>query len=236
MKIKERFVKRVLKNLEISSGQDAALYDRTVEAAVRMALRKESRKYSVCISPLLHCIVSQFDAANWGSNSERLRSLRRLAVAQLGTSGMDEVLFAQKFAAVAIGELLPIALRRASDLQLEPYRSGFINAARRCQRERTIAAATEAVDLAFNAQRVAAARHWKNPAAHSAAYRCAFAAAAFEAFAEDIDDECWAAAAVEIASDGMGDLRREIAEDIVQILIEMKTPGSSFLYLTHEEG
>jgi hypothetical protein len=178
----------------------------------------------------------------WSSNETRTKGLRRIAIAQLGTAGtLNERLFAEKLSKAVVTKLLPKALRSAAALQQEPHKSKLLEAANRCETEGTSAAAyaaraaadsaayaANAADSANAAAYAAADSAYAANAADSAAYAAAYAAADSAAYAAAYA----ARAAADSANAAADQLLSEFAEEVVQILVEMKTPGSSFLYLT----
>jgi len=126
---------------------------------------------------------------------------------------LDERVFVEKLNEVVITKLLPKILRSAAALQQEPHKSKLLEAANRCETEGTAAAAAAARWAAANAF---------STAAPAVARWLLMTAAADARWAADADAD--AAAADELLA--------EFAEQVVQILVEMKTPGSKFLCLT----
>ena len=152
-----------------------------VEAAVCYALGEPHGDQPTCVSPVLRRFKIGLNDARWSSNEARAKGLRRIAIAQLGTTNtLDEQLFVRKLASVTITKVLPTVLRTVAALHQEPHKSKLLAAADRCETEGSADAA-----------------------------RCAAAAAA--------------------AAD---QLLSEFAEAVVQILVEMNSPGSKFLFLT----
>jgi hypothetical protein len=143
-----------------------------------------------------------------------------LAVAQLGSADeLDDKEFVRRLADFAIRKSVPLALRAVAFLRLEDkHKAALLDAATRCEKEGTRQAAIEARTVVGNANAVSTA---VGNVAAAAAYAAAAAAATYTADA-----------AVYVAT--ADKLLKEYAEDVVQILIEMKAPGCQWLGLTEE--
>ncbi len=182
-----------------------------VEAAVCYAMGLPHGDDPQCVSRALRSLKIALNDKRWSSNEARAKGLRRLAVAQLGSRDvLDDREFAKRVAKLAITKSVPLALRAAASIQKDPdHKAKLIAAASRCETEGTkaYAAATHAdADAAAAAAAAAAATH-----ADAAAYAATDAAAKKK------------------KRDGV---LSEFAEDVVQILIEMKAPGCQWLALT----
>lgn len=187
-----------------------------------------------CVAQALRRFEIGLNDACWSSDAARAKGLRRIAIAQLGTAGtLDERLFAEKVSKAVISHLLPKALRSAASalgLWHLSHQLNLLRAADRCETEGSTAAA-KAAKAAYAAKAV--------KAAHAAAYKAAYASYAAEAAADAAKAAAYAAAdaAVYAAADAAkaaDELLSEFAEVVVQILVEMETPGSKFLHLTRD--
>ena len=196
-----------------------------VEAAVCYALGLPHGDDPGCVAQSLRSLKIRLNDSNWSSNEARAKGLRRLAVAQLGSAGvLDEKEFVRRLVDYAIRKSVPMALRAAASVQKdEKHEAALCEVANRCEKEGTRQAA-------LDAKRIAAA----------AAYAAA-AAAAYAAYAADADAAAAAAAAADAAAAGAAYAARkqkrdealtDYAEDVVQILIDMKAPGCAWLELT----
>jgi hypothetical protein len=189
-----------------------------VEAAVCFALGLPHGDDPQCVSRAVRSLKIRLNDSKWSSDRARTQGLRRLAVAQLGTRDkIDDREFARRVAELAIRKYVPAALRAAASIQKSAeHRDSLLGAANKCEVEPTRQSAREARAAAADA---AAA------AAYAAAAAAAYAAAAADAAADAAD----AAAAKKTARDKS---LSDFAEEIVQILIDMKAPGAAFLGLT----
>jgi len=225
-----------------------------VEAAVCYAFGWPHGDEPKCVAPSLRSLKISLNDCDWSSDRARAIGLRRIAVAQLGTSGtLDEKEFLSKVVEMTIRRILPRALRSAAKLN-KTHKNSLLNAAKRCEIEGTkdaadaaYAAAAAAADAAYAA---AAAADASYADASYAAYAAADAAAAYAAGAGDYAAAAGAYAAYAAGAGAAGaagaaayaakKLAKDkelsfFAEEVVQILIEMKTPGSAFLYLTEQK-
>jgi hypothetical protein len=216
-----------------------------VEAAVCFALGLPHSDDPGCVSQSVRELkIALNDSVVWSDNQSRARGLRRLAVAQLGTKGtLDEVEFARRAVMLLINKTLADFL----DSQ------GQTEHANDCRQASDLASARKAADAvwAANAARAAANAAWAAAYAAYAAYAVAWAARAYAIWAAVADavakavDAVWAADAVDavavawaakaaVAQMGQEQLAFDFAEGVVQILIDMKAPGTQWLGLTEE--
>jgi hypothetical protein len=230
-----------------------------VEAAVCYALGLPHGDCPPCVAPSLRAIAIRLND-QWSLNTVRTKGLRRLAVAQLGSAGhLDEREFVQRVLAHAIGIIAPLALRSASFiLKNEGYKAALLEAAMRCEKEKTTQAVYDAGELAAgaaldarDARDALAARGaidaaaaavavivdasgraaWQTPVVCSdlVTIACCYASNASAAHAaEAYANPARAAAEATYARDSV---LSDYAEAIVRILIEMKTPGCQWLDL-----
>lgn len=195
-----------------------------VEAAVCFALGEiHNGDRPSCVSPCLRTFEIELNDARWSSNEARAKGLRRIAIAQLGTMGtLDITLLAKKLETAVIGKLLPRVLRTAAASQEEHGKCELLQAAIRCETDPSAdaAGAAEAAASAF-APDYAAYAHYCVPRKFASDYRAVgelgdIVASVAEA-ADAADRDLWLS---------------DFAEDVVQILVEIKTPGSKYLFLT----
>jgi hypothetical protein len=177
-----------------------------VEAAVCYAMGLPHSDEPACVAPSLRRLKINLNDKSWSSAAARAKGLRRLALAQLGSAGhLDEPEFARRVAKLAITSCAAKALRSAAKFQKDQKHIDALEAAAdRCEREGTIEAARDA-----------------RKTADAAAYA---AEAAYAADAYAADAAAYAAERDRVLS--------EFAEEVVQILIEMKAPGCQWLSLT----
>jgi hypothetical protein len=209
------------------------------------------------VSPEVRSFIKTLSNQCWGSDTGRIKGMRRIAIAQLGTAGtLDEQQFAENLSKLAITKLIPKVFRlMAETISEEPHKSKILEAASRCESEWTAEAALAASQAAEAAGELGSPISEAGSAAWSAMYSlkydrvsavigsvahavyCATVAVVerhFHGFVGRSDADKTAAHA-----DAMRDselLLSEFTEAVVQILVEMKTPGSQFLFLTGAPG
>jgi hypothetical protein len=206
-----------------------------VEAAVNYAMGAPHGDQPACVSLSLRRLKIRLNDAYWSSNEARTQGLRRLAIAQLGSAKhLDEKEFARRCAELAIRVSVPAALRAAAGAAKEPHKARLLSMADRCEREPTRANALEATHEGKAA--AAAAANAAVYAAANAAAAAAAANAAVYAAANAADAAANAAvyAAAYAAAAAADKPLAAFAEEVVQILIDMKAPGCEWLYLTEE--
>jgi hypothetical protein len=234
-----------------------------VEAAVCYALGLPHGDDPACVSRALRGLKIRLnDSSLWSSDQARAKGLRRLAVAQLGSAGeLDDKEFVRRLADLAIRKSVPFALRAVASHRLEDkHKAALLSVAARCEKEGTKQAAFEAKTVVGIADAVSTAAHASADAATAAAATAdaAYAAADAAAYAP-ADAAAYAATAAVAAVSAsyaaytavaavsasyavytadatvtVDKLLEEYAEDVVQILIEMKAPGCQWLDLTEE--
>src|SRR5208337_1271145 len=142
-----------------------------IEAAVCYALGLPHGDDPGCVAPALRALKIRLNDAVWSSNQARARGMRRLAVAQLGsTDVLDEMEFARRIADHAIRVSVPKAIRMAAMLIEEKDLEALLAAATRCENEGSVAAAEAAADAADAANAVAYAAYAAYAAAGAADY------------------------------------------------------------------
>jgi hypothetical protein len=236
MEITEAVAKKVLAVVDagLCSGVGSPVPGKMcVEAAVCYALGQPHGDEPTCVAPALREFKIRLNDSAWASNMTRAKGMRRLAIAQLGSAGaLDEKEFARRCVDLAVGKIVPFALRKAARLHLnEEHKRALEAAAKRCETDRDKTAANAA-----NAAAKAAAKAAAYAAADAAdAAADAADAAANAAYAADASYAAYAAAYAADAADAAAAARDKflsfIAEEVVKILIEMNAPGCAFLSL-----
>ena len=187
-----------------------------VEAAVCFALGLPHGDEPGCVAPALRSLKISLNDRSWSSKEARAKGLRRLALAQLGSAGhLDEKEFRRRIVDIALRKSCPAALRSAASVCKDhTHKATLLDAASRCEKEGTRQAALDARAVAR--------------AADADAYA---AAAAYAAYA-DADAAAYADADAAYAdADARDKSLAAYAEDVVQVLIEMKAPGVQWLDL-----
>ena len=196
-----------------------------------------------CVSPVLRSFKIALNDKGWSSNAARAKGLRRIAIAQLGTRDtLDEQEFIKRLAILTVKKTVPAAIRLVAEKAPEPHKEKMLAAALRCEQEGTREAAINANKIvkdhyyaayaAANADAAAAAAYAAAAATYAAYAADAAAAAYAAAYAAAADAAAANAANAADAADARDKVLAEYAEDVVQILIELKTPGSKYLSLT----
>jgi hypothetical protein len=223
-----------------------------VEAAVCFALGLPHGDEPSCVAKSLRSFNVTLNDAGWSSNQARAKGLRRLALVQLGSADhLDELEFARRLVELAIRTVVPAAMRSAASIQEDPKsRESLLRNASACEREGTRSAAfsaATAIDAIFADESapdyaVWAARGAVNAAANIATAKvagriCVDVAAAAEAAASAAAEAAASAAAAKVAAKAASTAAYDkslaaFAEEVVQLLIEMKAPGSQWLGLT----
>jgi hypothetical protein len=212
-----------------------------LEQAVCYALGLLSDDDLQCVSGALRTLTN---ALIESSDRARAKGLRRLALAQLGTTagGLDAREFSKRVTTLVITKYVPLALRAAASVQTDVmYEQMLFEAANKCEAEGTEASAREARKVANSVANAAATA--ANAAAYAAyaATNAAYAAdAASATYAYAANNLIYVARAARAAAGGVAvigsvtkdEVLADFAEDVVQILIEMGAPGCQWLVLT----
>jgi hypothetical protein len=191
-----------------------------VEAVICMALGLPHGDDPKCVLPCLRTLKINLNDRNWSSNKARAEGLRRLAIAQLGSDTLDAKDFVTRLARMTIQTVVPAALRSAAKMLRGEHPTKLLVLATKCEKEPTEVNARKAQKAAYAAAAAANAADAAH-AAYAAANAAANAAAAAYAAANAAD-----AAA---AADAYDEVLATFAENVVQILIEMKAPGCQWL-------
>jgi hypothetical protein len=224
-----------------------------VEAAVNFALGAPHGDQPACVAPTLRALKIRLNDASWSSNEARTNGLRRLALAQLGSDGvLDEKEFVRRVVEHAIKVSVPEALRAAAKLVKGEHKYKLLKAADACEADPSRANAVSAKETAYAAY--AAAYAYADSAAAYAAYAAyvadaaaadsaaaaadsaaaadayaAYAADAYAAYAAASADAAAYAASAAASASAAERVLIDYAEEVVQILIEMKAPGCAWL-------
>jgi len=215
-----------------------------VEAAINYALGLPHGDNPSCVDNTLRAFKIKLNDSPWSSPCTRAAGMRRLALAQLGSAGeLDSKAFVTGLVRLSIGKWLPAALRgAASTHRSEEHKKALIEAAALCENSPTRANALNARSVVYAAAAAAAADAAASAAAAAAADASAsasYAAAAADASvavasAYSSAASYAAAAAADAAYTAKDATLAVAAEDVVQLLIELKAPGCQWLYLTEE--
>jgi hypothetical protein len=203
-----------------------------IEAAVTFALGEPFSDEPSCVSHALRRLKIRLNDSCWSSNDVRAKGLRRLGIAQLGSKdALNDNEFVKHVARMTIQTVVPQVLRRAAKRNPK-HEQVLLDAALLCETEPTQENAIKAKDTAYAAADAAA--YAADAAAYAAADAAAYAAdAAADADAYAAAYAAAAAAAASAAAYAAADkVLAEFAENVVQILVEMKAPGCRWLYLT----
>ena len=208
MKITKTICKKVLKVVDagLCSGKGKPVPgEMCVEEAVTFALGEEFSDEPSCVSPVLRSFKIALNDKYWSSKKARAEGLRRIAIAQLGTKDtLDEKEFVKRLAEMTIRKTVPEAIRLVAEKAAEPHKTDMLAAALECEQVGTRKAAQKA-NIIVRKYAVAT---------YAATYADAATAAATYAVA------------------ARDKVLAKYAENVVQILIDMKTPGSLFLSIT----
>lgn len=196
-----------------------------VEAAVCYAMGLPHGDNPPCVSPAVRAFKITLNDSCWSSHQARATGLRRLAIAQLGSSEIDEIVFAKELVLATLRRIVPASLRSEAEvtnniqyatklnevaLQCEQFKGGTLGVA--CD----ILLAVSAVSRIAHIARCAA-RAVIGAANYAATYAagCAGHAASYSGSAADADA-----------------ILADMAEIAVGVLMTCKSPGCEWLYLT----
>ena len=135
-----------------------------VEAAVCYALGLPHGDDPECVSRALRSLKIRLNDSQWSSDQARGKGMRRLALAQLGSrNALDDKEFTQRVIERVIGKYVAMALRHAARLHKdEKYKAALLEAADRCETEKTRDAAQNARLIAYAATTTATATAFVN--------------------------------------------------------------------------
>ena len=162
MKITKRHARKVLAVVKhgLSNGLgDPEPGKMCVEAAVCFALGLPHGDDPNCVSQAVRAFKMGLNDANWPSNKARSKGMAKIAIAQLGSDGIDDVLFAKELARLTIMRIVPIALRSAAKLHTDAiHKKALLSAAKLCESEGTATAARAASYAASYAAKAASVK------------------------------------------------------------------------------
>jgi hypothetical protein len=194
----------------------------------------------ICVSSAVRAFKIKLNDSSWSSNQARAAGMKRLAIAQLNSAGaINDQEFAKRISEMAIRKIVPFALRESAKVHpYEAHKDALEVAAKRCEVDGTKAAADAAASAAYaaSAADAAASAAYATSAASaadaaaSAADAAAYAANAAASAASAAYAAAYAASAANAAK-ARDKFLAFVAEEVVQILIEMKTPGTAWLDL-----
>jgi hypothetical protein len=253
MKLTKRHARKVLEVVDVGLVHGLGKPEpgkMCVEAAICYALDLPHSDKPGCVAECIRQYKIKVNDSSWSSDTARAKGMRRAAIAQLGSSDIDQGKWVKIVAEQTIRQIVPIPLRFVAEKYAK--RIGTENAARlveaalRCENEGSKAAAydaADAADAAYAANAYYDAAYAADDAADAAANAAAAAAdaayaandAAAAAYAANAaDDAADAAYAANDAADAAAK-RDEIlsiaAEICVQACVECKTQGSKWLDL-----
>ena len=213
-----------------------------VEAVVCCALGLKHSDDPGCVSLAVRSLKIRLNDSCWSSNQTRAKGLSRLALAQLGTKDtLDDTEFLNRVSKMATKTVVADAMFLAASHHEDPkHKKALKKAGERCKKEGTCKAAAAAYAAAAaaayahaHAAAYAAAAAYAHAAADAAYAAAAADAAAYAADAayDDADDAADADAAAYAAAAAADKILGSFAENVVQILIDMKAPGCKWLYV-----
>jgi len=159
-----------------------------VEAAVCYALGQPHGDEPECVNDAVRRFKIKLNDSPWSSNEARAAGMRRLAIAQLGTSdpSFNEAKFIEVLVEQTIRKIVPHALRAAVKTAKDERKAFLEEAALRCERDGDLEAAKNAREAASAASAAAASAASADAAAYAAnAAYAAHAAACADAAAND---------------------------------------------------
>jgi hypothetical protein len=185
-----------------------------VEAAVCHALGLPHNDAPPCVGlPWRNFKIILNDSYLWPSRVARAKGLRRLAIAQLGSNILEATASGRGLAQLAVRKWVPRTLRLEARARAQNTKPGWLDTV--CEQWGA-------------GQTVLLANHYDTRYAYYAdmsrdpVSAASYAAMALIALAERVPY---------MHRDGF---LSEGAEDVVQLLIEMKSPGTEYLYLTEK--
>ncbi len=179
-----------------------------VEAAVCYAMGLPHGDEPTCVSKAVRSVKIGLNDSIWSSNTTRARGMRKLAIAQLGSKDViDDIEFVKQLSKMTITKIVPRALRYAASIHPDLIHKQALEYA--------------AVGCEIEGREAASAAAWA--AASEAAWAASEAARAARAASE---------AASEAAS--VDNELTLFADEVTEILVQMKSPGCEFLYLCEE--
>ena len=197
-----------------------------VEAAVCYAMGMDHGDDPKCVGRAVRRFKIRLNDSKWSSNEARGNGMLKLAIAQLGSNEIDQIEFAKKLSLRTCNEFLPFFL---ADKMPDFDTSGLVSVGDL----KTARSEARSAYAAADADAAAYAAAYAADAAYAAAYAADAAADAAAAYAADAAADAAAYAAAYAAADDDKYLVK-MAEIGLSVLVEMKSPGCEFLYLTEQ--
>jgi len=149
-----------------------------VEAAICYALGYKHGDKPKCVAPVIRTYKIGLNDAQWSTNDARTKGMRRAAIAQLGSTGVDEVAWITYVSEQVIRRIVPLSLRVAAKVHPDKtHQKALRDAANKCEEEGTKEASCAASDAARAASCAASDAARATSCAASAAARAASCAA-----------------------------------------------------------
>lgn len=253
--ITQELVRRVLKVVDVGLieglGSPVPGY-LCVEAAVNLAMGLPHSDSPPCVAPVVRAFKIRLnDCPNWGDAKTRARGLRRLAVAQLGSADTfhyhEEYTFAHRLKHLSVAKIASqvldqIAERHPNTIQQQVLR----DTAEKCRQ--CSLRDMEIIQTAHAAKQVMVNALFSLEAPDQTGFfhdGCDALVAVHRACTES-DNRAASTLVASSASIAARLLSRQqlrsavvgflsaLAEDVVRILVELKTPGSRWLSITEE--
>lgn len=186
-----------------------------VEAAVCYALGEDHDDKPSCVANAVRSVKIYLNDSDWPSKKARAQGLRRLAIAQLGSKGkINEPKFVEKVKEKRVKRFLPIAINT------------FLS---KTKFKKLIPALIELYPLVDSADEF-------NKILDCMGIDDKYDRSCFFDYLESDSEDYAISAIIELANSRLKSKLhqwlKDYAEDIVQVLIEMKCPGAKFLSLT----
>ena len=212
-----------------------------VEAAVCYALGQAHGDEPTCVGLAVRAAKIVLNDASWSSDMARASGLRRVAVAQLGSDGLDQIEFVRRLAEHTIRRIVPMALRAVAAV-VPSHSAKLILAADGCEQAGTadsaLAASVAASAFCSYAASVASAASIVSAAGYAAASYAAHVAAsvasADASYAAHVAASAASVASAASTASVADQLLIEMANIIEAVLVEMESPGCKYLYLCDE--
>lgn len=208
-----------------------------VEAAVCFAYGLPHSDNPPCVGTAVRLSkITLNDAPYWSDRMARGAGMRRVAIAQLGSSALDRVEFAQRLAIETIRKVVPAAMRWVADLPgNEAERGMLLELARECEANPSRKSVNEANRKSYFANA------FGSSSGQAATSYAAAALSDYPLVPATASADCVRAAIAHARftgrkGDDLPEVRNKVlsdyAEIIVGVLRDMGSPGCEFLYLT----
>lgn len=206
-----------------------------VEAAVCYSMGLPHGDKPTCVLADIRNLKIALNDKSWSSNVARARGLRRLAVAQLGSTELDAKKFRERILDVVLRRVVPRALRSAAKVAVGDHSEKLEEAAKNCEtnpdKEAVLLKAKNAVAIVTYTAASSAAYN----AVSNVAYIAYIAVSNVAYIANVVANAADAYAYADKAAIRDKELAT-FAEEVVQVLVEMGTEGSKWLHLVPLES